>query len=108
MSLRCPFGDQARAVDSAPLFKAPLLCRFLGHLHHKTIRRSHDRRPRSAKARNRGREGLGIAEAVYGDLGSARVCFREAGTANAVQFDELSGRRGRARSALGSGRALQR
>jgi hypothetical protein len=21
---RCPFGDQARAVDSAPLFKAPL------------------------------------------------------------------------------------
>jgi hypothetical protein len=24
VSLRCPFGDQARAVDSAPLFKAPL------------------------------------------------------------------------------------
>ena len=24
MSLRCPFGDQARAVDPAPLFKAPL------------------------------------------------------------------------------------
>jgi len=24
MSLRCPFGDQARAVDSAPLFKAPV------------------------------------------------------------------------------------
>ena len=36
------------------------------------------------------------------------MCFREAGTANAVQFDELSGRRGRAGSALGSGRALRR
>ncbi len=24
MSLRCPFGDQARSVDSAPLFQAPL------------------------------------------------------------------------------------
>ena len=24
VSLRCPFGDQARAVDSAPLFQAPL------------------------------------------------------------------------------------
>jgi hypothetical protein len=24
VSLRCPFGDQARAVESAPLFKAPL------------------------------------------------------------------------------------
>ena len=24
VSLRCPFGDQARAVNSAPLFKAPL------------------------------------------------------------------------------------
>jgi hypothetical protein len=24
VSLRCPFGDQARAVDSVPLFKAPL------------------------------------------------------------------------------------
>jgi hypothetical protein len=48
----------------------PLLCRFLGRLHHKTIRAHYDRRPRSAKARNRGQEGH-IADASYGDLRSA-------------------------------------
>src|SRR5258708_12556081 len=39
-----------------------------------------------------GRKGLGFADAVYGDLRSARVCFREVGTTNARQFDGLTGR----------------
>jgi hypothetical protein len=55
-----------------------------------------------------GRKGLGFADAVYGDLRRARVCFREVGTTNALQFDELSGRGERALPALGSGSALRR
>src|SRR5260370_25799343 len=55
-----------------------------------------------------GRKGLGFADAVYGDLRRARVCFREVGTTNALQFDELSGRGEGALPALGSGSALRR
>jgi hypothetical protein len=49
-----------------------------------------------------GREGLSFADAIYGDLRSARVCFREVGTTNALQFEELSCRGERARLGLGS------
>ena len=50
-----------------------LLCRFLGRLHHKTIPRSHDRRPRSAKARNRGPEGARFRRC---DLWGFEACER--------------------------------
>src|ERR1700732_2289375 len=52
-----------------------------------------------------GRKGLCFAAAIYGDLRSASVCFREAGTTDARQFDGLTGRGERAPSALGSGLA---
>ena len=55
-----------------------------------------------------GRKGLCFAAAIYGDLRSASVCFREAGTTDARQFDGLTGRGERAPSALGSGLAWRR
>lgn len=55
-----------------------------------------------------GRKGLCFAAAIYGDLRSASVCFREAGTTDARQFDGLTGRGERAPSALGSGLVWRR
>jgi hypothetical protein len=55
-----------------------------------------------------GRKGLGSAAAIYGDLRSASVCFREAGTTDARQFDGLTGRGERAPPALGSVSAWRR
>jgi hypothetical protein len=70
--------------------------------------RSHDRRPRSAKARNRGPEGALFRRCDPGDLRSASVCFREAGTTDARQVDGLTGRGERAPPALGSVSAWRR
>src|SRR3981189_1258528 len=39
-----------------------------------------------------GRKGLCFAAAIYGDLRSASVCFRYAGTTDARQFGGLTGR----------------
>jgi hypothetical protein len=57
-----------------------------------------------------GRKGLGFADAdaIYGDLRGARVCCREVGTPDALQFDELTSRGECARPALGSGSARRR
>jgi len=57
-----------------------------------------DRRPRSAKARNRGQEGR-IADASYGDLEDASICFGDAETVKPLQFNGLIGRLGRVRRA---------
>jgi hypothetical protein len=55
-----------------------------------------------------GRKGLCFAAAIYGDLRSASVCFREAGTTDARQVDGLTGRGERAPPALGSVSAWRR
>jgi len=55
-----------------------------------------------------GRKGLGFGAAIYGDLRRASVCFREAGTTDALHFDGLIGRGERAPPALGSGLAWRR
>src|SRR6202022_723367 len=55
-----------------------------------------------------GRKGLGFAAAIYGDLRSASVGFREAGTTDTLRFDGLIGRGKRAPPALGSGSAWRR
>src|ERR1700730_5175656 len=55
-----------------------------------------------------GRKGLGFAAAIYGDLRSASVCFREAGTTDTLRFDGLIGRGERAPPALGSVSAWRR
>ena len=47
-----------------------------------------------------GRKGLGFGAAIYGDLRRASVCFREAGTTDALHFDGLIGRGERAPPAL--------
>src|SRR5438132_12312775 len=78
-----------------------LLRRFLGRLH------NHPRAPTTGvreapRHEIAGRKGLGFAAAIYGDLRSASVCFREAGTTDARQVDGLTGRGERAPPALGS------
>src|ERR1700730_7210633 len=86
----------------------PLLCRFLGRLHHKTIhalpRQASEKRQGTKSRAGRG----GFAAAIYGDLRSASVCFREAGTTDARQVDGLTGRGERAPPAAGSVSAWRR
>jgi hypothetical protein len=48
------------------------------------------------------RKALGFAAAIYGDLRRASVCFREAGTKDALDFGGLIGRGERESPALGS------
>ena len=71
--------------------RCPVMCRFLGRLHHKTIhallRQASEKREGTKSRAERG----GFAAAIYGDLRSARVCIRERGTTDALQFDELIG-----------------
>jgi hypothetical protein len=49
-----------------------------------------------------GRNGLGFAAAIYGDLRSANVCFREVRTTDSLQFDGLTGREERTPPAFGT------
>ena len=75
----------------------------------KPVTRAHDRRPRSTKARNRGPEGARFRRCdLWGFERRASVCFREAGTTDALHFDGLIGRGERAPPALGSGLAWRR
>src|ERR1700731_4056116 len=55
-----------------------------------------------------GRKGLGFAAAIYGDLRSASVCFREVGITATLHFDGLIWGGERASPALGSGSAWRR
>src|SRR6202045_2837530 len=48
-----------------------------------------------------GRKGLCFAAAIYGDLRSASVCFREAGTTDARQVDWVDRSRGACATGIG-------
>jgi hypothetical protein len=93
----------------ASYFRLCAVCRFLGRPHHETIQ-AYRRQASEKRQGTQSRAGRGsvFAAAIYGDLTSASVCFREFGTTKAPRFDGLTGGGERAPPALGSGSARRR